>query len=477
MTTKAVSFMETAFLLGADMEQVLNSVNAVVWGIPALMLVLGVGLYLSFCTKFVQIRMLPAAIKKFLSSFKENNSKKEGISAYRALCTALAATVGTGNIAGVAGAIALGGPGVVFWMWLCGALGMVTKFAEVTLAVHYRVTNEDGKTTGGPMYMIKNGLPHKFHFLGYAYCFLGVVAAFGVGNATQINAVVNSAKDAAEAFQFDFGITASGILAVSIAVLVLICFWNDNGRVGTWTERLIPFASLLYILLSIGVLVIRFDRIGSAFREILIGALCPKAVTCGMIGSLFLSLRVGASRGVFTNEAGMGTASIAHASAETASPVEQGLMGIMEVFLDTMVLCTLTALVILCSDVQIPYGSDPGIILAMDAFSSVYGAWSRGVLSMLICLFAFATILGWGLYGIRCVQFLFGNRSWCLYSICQAGGILLGSVLNTSIVWSFSEIVNGLMAIPNLIVLLLLTPELKRIISDYTSKKKAYNYK
>lgn len=459
------------------MEQILNTINSIVWGIPTLALILTVGIYLSFKTNFAQLRMFPKAIRKFFGSLKESNSQTGGTSAYRALCTALAATVGTGNIAGVAGAIALGGPGVVFWMWVSAILGMVTKFAEVTLAVRYRIKTTDGKIIGGPMYMIENGLPGKFRFLGSVYCFLGIIAAFGVGNATQINAVTSSVQVVARTFQLEMGVIGSFLLALVMAGFAMVCFWKDNGRIGLWAERLIPFAALLYILLSVGVLILRANRIPGAFRQIFTGAFSPKSVTFGVITSMFLSLRIGASRGVFTNEAGMGTASIAHAAAEATSPVEQGLMGIVEVFLDTIILCTLTALVILCSGAEVPYGSDPGIVLAMDAFSEIYGDWSRLLISILIGLFAFATILGWGLYGVRCVQYLFGNGAWRAFGIAQAVGILLGSVLNTSVVWTFSEIVNGLMVIPNLIALILLSPEFFSILSNYTDRMKAYSYK
>ena len=260
-----------------------------------------------------------------------------------------------------------------------------------------------------------------------------------------------------------------------IPYLVLICFWKDNGRIGGWTARLIPFASLCYISLSLGVLVLRPYRVVGAIRDIFISAFQPKTITFGVIGSFFTSLRIGASRGVFTNEAGMGTASIAHASAQNKHPVEQGLMGIIEVYLDTIVLCTLTALVILCSDVKIPYGSDPGITLAMDAFSSVYGNWCRGLISMLICLFAFATIIGWGLYGLRCVQYLFGENLLRVYSIAHILVILTSSILNTSVIWTFSELLNGLMAIPNLIAVILLSPVFFSLLSDFCCKKKAYN--
>ena len=456
------------------MEKILNTINAVVWGLPTLLLILAVGIYLSIKTNFVQLRMFPASIKKLSGCLKESSNKTEGISAYRALCTALAATVGTGNIAGVAGAIALGGPGVVFWMWVCALMGMVTKLAEVTLAIHFRVKDKSGRHTGGPMFMIERGLPKRFTWLAYLYCFFGIIAAFGVGNATQINAVIYSLKDTATMFNFEINKLATFAIGLVIALLVAVAFWNDNGRIGAWAEALVPFASVTYILLSLCVLIARYQMIPSAFRSIIIGAFCPRAETCGVIASMFMSLRVGASRGVFTNEAGMGTASIAHAAANVSHPVEQGLMGIIEVFLDTVMICTLTALVILCSGVEIPYGTDPGVTLSIHAFSEVIGSWSKVIISVLICIFAFATILGWGLYGRKCAQYLFGETAWRVFSVAQVVGVVLSATLNTSIVWIFSEIVNGLMAIPNLIALIWLSPVFLSVIKTYPNIKKAY---
>lgn len=463
------------FYFGDVMEKVLQTINSFLWGIPVLILILAVGIYLSLRSGFAQLRMLPMAIKQFIRSFKHPEAC--GISGYRALCTALAATVGTGNIAGVAGAIAIGGPGVVFWMWACALLGMVTKLAEVTLAIHFRRKDPSGKFVGGPMYIIERGLPKKLKWLGYLYCFFGIVAAFGVGNATQINAVIFSMKDTANMFHLEISTRGSCIIGLLIAILVAMAFWKDDGRIGAWAEMLVPFASILYMLLALGVLVARYAMLPQAISSIITGAFSPKAATCGAIGSIFLSLRVGASRGVFTNEAGMGTASIAHAAADVFHPVDQGLMGIVEVFLDTIVICTLTALAILCSGVEIPYGTDPGITLTMNAFSAVYGDWSKLVIMMLVSIFAFATILGWGLYGIRCAQYIFGEKAWRIFTFGQTAGIVLGSLLNTSIVWVFSEIVNGLMAIPNLIALVWLSPVFISIIGNYPKKQKACRLK
>lgn len=452
------------------MTKVLELVNGIVWGIPALILILGVGLYLSLRTGFAQLTLFPKAFRAFISQFRTTGRKGEGISPYRALCTALAATVGTGNLAGVAGAIAIGGPGSIFWMWICAFLGMVTKFAEATLAVRFRVRNAEGELVGGPMYMISRGLGEKWNWLAALYCFLGVVAAFGVGNATQINAVIggiNSAVTVLGGCETKLGNVLIGIL---LAVLIGGMLLGGASRIGKTAEMLVPFASVAYLLLGFGVLLIRSSAIPGAIASIIQGAFSPQAVTGGVLGSAFRALRVGASRGVFTNEAGMGTASIAHASADVKHPAQQGLMGIMEVFLDTIVICTMTALVILCSGVSIPYGTDVGVSLTLDAFSSVYGEWVCIPIAAALCCFAFATVLGWGLYGARCAQYLFGEKVWRSFVFLQVATVILSTMLGTGTVWMLSETVNGLMAIPNLVTLAMLSPELARLTKEYKIK-------
>lgn len=444
----------------------IEKLNKLVWGLPALVLILGVGISISMATGFAQFRFFPKALRVFIRPFLKKESR-EGRSQYQALCTALAATVGTGNLAGVAGAIALGGPGAIFWMWVCGILGMATKFAEASLAVRYRRVNEAGDTVGGPMYMIRSSMGPRWHWLAGIYCFFGVVASFGVGNATQINTVIGGINSTLVAFGAQGSWGSNLLIGVLIALLLLVMLTGGGRRIGGVAEKLVPFASLIYILLCVGVLMMRASRIPDAFRQILTGAFTPSAVTGGVIGSLFIALRVGAARGVFTNEAGMGTASIAHAGADVAHPVDQGLMGIMEVFIDTLVICTMTALVILCSGIRIPYGIDAGIQLTTQAFVSVYGDWVSLLITGSLCLFALATVLGWGLYGIRCAQYLFGERAWKPFVYLQSGMVIVGAMLNTGTLWLLAETVNGLMAIPNLIVLAHLVPELKLLVRGY----------
>lgn len=463
------------------MTAILEQINRFVWGVPSLLLILGAGLYLSIRTGFAQIIFFPKAIKSFLSKFRRPDKDSGGVSAYQALCTALAATVGTGNLAGVAGAIAIGGPGAVFWMWICAFLGMVTKYAEATLAVRYRVKNSNGEYVGGPMYMIRQGLGNKWSWLAGIYCFFGVVAAFGVGNATQVNAVIGGINSALEAFGGSASPRRDVLIALMIAVMIAAVLLGGAKRIGGIAECLVPFASLAYLLLCFAVLVVRLPAIPQAFSAIIQGAFSPRAVTGGIIGSGIQTLRVGASRGVFTNEAGMGTASIAHAAAEVEHPAEQGLMGIVEVFLDTIVICTMTALVILCSGVKIPFGTDEGVALTTQAFSAVFGGWVSIPIALALCCFAFATILGWGLYGARCAQYLFGDKAWRPFVYLQIVTIIISAMLKTETVWMLSETVNGLMAIPNLLALTMLSPELIRLTKEYKKKgtlqkQRAHNF-
>ena len=334
------------------MTKILSGLNALVWGAPALILILGVGLWYSLRLRFVQLRLLPRAIRLFCRKLR--SSDDAGTSSFRALCTALAATVGTGNLVGVAGAICLGGPGAIFWMWVCGIFGMVTKYAETVLAVRYRVKSGDGYV-GGPMYVMTRGLGEKFRPMAAAYCLFGVVAAFGVGNATQINAVATGVHTVLDMAGIPSSRGGDLLLGALLAGLIAALMLGGAGRIGAAAEYLVPAVSVVYVGLCLGVLISRAQAVPGALAAIFQGAFRPRAVTGGMLGSAFRALQVGCSRGVFTNEAGMGTASIAHAAAQVRHPAEQGLMGIMEVFLDTIVICTMTALAILCSGVPIPY--------------------------------------------------------------------------------------------------------------------------
>ena len=420
------------------MTNFLNGLHHTLWGAPTLILILGTGLFLSVRTRFVQLRLLPRSLRQMARSLRRKPGEN-GISPFQALCTALAATVGTGNLVGVAGAICLGGPGAIFWMWICGFIGMATKYAEVTLALRCRV-REHGEYLGGPMYMITRGMGFRWRYLAAAYAVFGIAASFGVGNATQVNAVV------------------SGVNAVLL---------GGAKQVGRTAEKLIPFVSAGYIALCLGVLILRRRYLPQAVSLILDGAFNPRSVTGGLLGSAFQALRVGCSRGVFTNEAGMGTASMAHACAQVSHPAEQGLLGIVEVFLDTIVICTLTALVILTAGVAIPYGTDAGGSLTASAFSAVYGSWVNVFLAGALACFAIATVLGWGLYGCRCAQFLLGPKAWKGFALLQALTVIPASVGKAETVWLLAEILNALMSVPNLIALAALSPELVRLTKEY----------
>lgn len=448
------------------MKEAVDAINRFVWGFPALVLIVSVGLLLTLRTRWVQLRLFPTAMRTFFSCFRRSSGEK-GVSPYRALCTALAATVGTGNLAGVGGAIAIGGPGAIFWMWICALLGMITKFAEATLSVRYRIKDSDGNYIGGPMYIAQQGLGSKWYLVAAIYCFFGVVAAFGVGSATQINAVIGGINGAVRALGGQETTRINILIGVTLSVLCVLVLLGGAERIGSAAAFLVPFAAVFYITLCMGVLIARAQVVPQALVSIIKGAFCPRAVTGGMLGSAFQALRIGASRGVFTNEAGMGTAGMAHGSAQVDHPVQQGLMGIIEVFLDTIVICTMTGLVILCSGISIPYGKDLGIRITADAFSHVYGNWVHIPIAISLCCFAFATILGWGLYGMRCAQFLFGDNVWKYFVLIQAVSVVLGAVINTGTVWSMSETANGLMAIPNLLILIKLSPELIRLVREY----------
>lgn len=452
------------------MESIIEIINGFIWGAPALVLILGVGLYLTWQLRFAQISLFPEALRCFCRQFLSRDST-DGNSSFRALCAALGATVGTGNLIGVAGAICLGGPGAVFWMWISGILGMVTKYAEALLAVRYRRKTEDG-FAGGPMYIITLGLPGKFRSLAWCYACFGVIASFGVGNLTQIHAASNSIKEAISAFGYDPGRIFDLFLAAVFALMIGIFLFGGARRIYSAAELLVPLAAAIYILLCFGILLHNWQRLPDAFSRILRGAVSPAAVTGGMIGSAFQALRTGCSRGVFTNEAGMGTASIAHAAADCDHPVQQGMMGIMEVFLDTIVICTLTALVILVSGFPVPYGTDGAENLTTHAFSAFYGRYATILLAGVMTLLAVTAVIGWGLYGARCAEFLWGKKAWKYFAGAQIFAIVAGSFLKTSTVWLLAETVNGLMAIPNLITLAVLTPEVVRLTKDYKNRRK-----
>ena len=452
-------------------ETINTAVNNFIWGVPAMVCIFGVGLYLSIRTNFLQIRQFPYAIKTTLGRiFRKRDASDGAITPFQAVCTALAATVGTGNIAGVAGAIAIGGPGAIFWMWVSALFGMCTKFAEVTLAVHYREINANGELVGGPMYYIKNGLGKKWNWLAYLFAAFGVLTVFGTGNATQVNTIttaINSALLNYNVISENAVSTSNLIIGIVIAILIAMILLGGIKRIGQVTEKLVPFMALLYILLGLGVILLNIQNVPSVFASIFRGAFQPSAVTGGIIGSMFLSLKKGVSRGIFSNEAGLGTGSIAHACADTKKPVKQGMFGIFEVFTDTIVICTLTALVILCSGVPIAYGEAAGAELTISGFTSTYGSWISIFTAVAMCCFAFSTAIGWGLYGARCIEFLFSEKVIKPFMVVYSLVAILGATANLGLMWNIAETFNGLMAIPNLIALFLLSGTVVKLTKEY----------
>ncbi len=452
-------------------QKIVEGLNRIVWGVPALILILAVGLWLSLGTGFVQVRRFAYAMSAiFRKLFSKQEGGSRGVSPFQAVCTALAATVGIGNIVGVAGAISLGGPGAVFWMLLSAVLGMATKYAEVVLAVRYRRGERSGYA-GGPMYYIRDGLGSRWKPLATAFCLFGVLAAAGVGNSAQVSALIDAMNSALGAYEIPASRGRDLAVGAVIGILVVVTLLGGAKRIGTVTELLVPIMSLGYLVLACGVLIVFRQRIPAALSAILTGAFTPRAVTGGLVGSCFTAMRMGVARGVFSNEAGMGTASIAHAGAETNHPAEQGMYGIFEVFVDTVLICTVTALVILVSGVPVPYGREAGAELTVSAFSAAYGKWVTVFTALAMASFAGATVLGWGLYGLRCAVFLWGPRAEKPFILAHGLISALGAVLGAGLVWQLSELFNGLMAIPNLIALALLSPEVFRLTRAYFTKE------
>ena len=456
-------------------ETINTAVNNFIWGVPAMVCIIGVGLYLSIRTGFLQIRKFPYAIRTTIGRmFRKKDASDGAITPFQAVCTALAATVGTGNIAGVAGALAIGGPGAVFWMWVSALLGMCTKFSEVTLAVQFRETNADGELVGGPMYYIKNGLPKCWHWLAYLFAAFGVLTVFGTGNATQVNTIttaINSALTNYDLLKPDQISTSNLIIGIVITIMIAMILLGGIKRIGQVTEKLVPFMALLYIVLALGVILLNLHVVPSVFASIIEGAFHPSAVTGGVVGSLFLSMKKGVSRGIFSNEAGLGTGSIAHACADTRKPVKQGMFGIFEVFTDTILICTLTALVILCSHVSIPYGQAAGAELTIQGFTATYGNWVSIFTAVAMCCFAFSTILGWGLYGARCIEFLFSSKVTKPFMVVYSLVAILGATADLGLMWNIAETFNGLMAIPNLIALFLLSGTVVKLTKAYFAQE------
>ncbi|KAF5054627.1 alanine/glycine:cation symporter family protein [Sedimentibacter saalensis] len=438
-----------------------NTINGIVWGPPILVLIVGAGLFLSAKTGFFSIFKLGYILKNTLLKMFSKENKGEGeVTAFQAVATALAATVGTGNIAGVATAIAAGGPGAVFWMWLAAILGMTTKFAEVVLAVNFREKTEDGRFVGGPMYYITNGLGWKW--LAVLFALFGAFAAFGIGNMVQSNSV-------AAALQSSFNLNpwVTGIVLAVVTALVII---GGIKRIGAFTEKLVPFMAAIYILGGLAIIVINAAKIPAAFALIFSSAFTGKAAVGGFAGAtISQAIRFGIARGVFTNEAGLGSAPIAHAAATTDHPVRQGLWGVFEVFADTLVICSITALAIVTSGVW--ESGATGAALTTSAFEQAIPGGGY-IVSIGIVLFAFSTIVGWEYYGERCAEYLFGPKANMIYRIIWIPFVLVGAIGGLEFVWSLADTLNGLMAIPNLIGVLALSGTVFKLTKEFFAKEK-----
>ncbi|EPC04337.1 sodium:alanine symporter [Litchfieldella anticariensis FP35 = DSM 16096] len=446
------------------LNSVFSAINSVVWGPLMLILLLGVGLYLQLGLKLMPIRKLGMGFKlMFQGRVSAKDDEKEGeISPFNALMTALSATIGTGNIAGVATAIALGGPGAVFWMWITALVGMATKFAEAVLAVRYREVDDLGNHVGGPMFYIRNGLGKKWAWLGGAFAFFGAVAAFGIGNTVQSNSV-------ADALDASFGMPhwLTGVVIMVLAGAVIL---GGIKRIAKVAGKLVPIMGIAYVIAGLAVLIVNASQIGSAFSMIFYYAFNPHAAVGGFAGAAVMAaIRFGVARGIFSNEAGLGSAPIAHAAAQTKNPVRQGLIAMLGTFIDTIIVCSITALVILTSTVW-ETGEEGASLTAMSFEAALPGVGNH-IVSIALAVFAFTTILGWSFYGEKCFEYLFGVRSITLYRVLFVLAIPVGALAQLGLIWLMADTFNAMMAIPNLIALALLSPMVFKLTKDFFDGK------
>ena len=444
--------------------------NGIVMGWPGMILLVGTGVYYTFRCGGIQFKWFGYIMKNTIGKIFEKKEAGEGaVTPFQAVCTALAATVGTGNIAGITGAIALGGPGAVFWMWISALFGMCTKFAEVTLAIHFRERNDKGDWVGGPMYYISKGLGKNWKWLGSLFALFGMLAAFGIGNMTQINSIVTSISGTINSFTPINVNTANLIIGIIVAIFCAIVLIGGLKRIGQVTEKLVPFMAVIYILSALIIFFAHIGNIGNVLRSIFVGAFTPSAVVGGAAGiTISAAVKRGVGRGVFSNEAGLGSAPIAHAAADTDSAVRQGCFGVFEVFADTIVICTLTAFAVLMSGTPINFGQAAGADLTIAAFGTTFGRVGGIIISVGLTLFATSTILSWCLYGTRCAEFLFKTTKIIKpYQVIFCLVIILGAVTELSLVWDIADTLNGLMAIPNLVGLLGLSPIVIKLTREY----------
>ena len=472
-----------------NISDIVSWLNGIAWGPWMLLLLVGTGVYLSARVGFIQFAKFGYAMKNTIGKiFQKQTAGKGEVTPFQAVSTALAATVGTGNIAGVTGAIAVGGPGAVFWMWVSALFGMVTKYAEVVLAVRYRERNAKGDLVGGPMYYIKNGLGEKWNWLAVAFSILGALAAFGIGNMTQVNTIAGAINTAIDAFGGNSGATtvqllgqvvpvSSIVVGMLVAVVVAMVLFGGIKRIGSVAERMVPLMAAIYIVCSLCVIFSNLGSLGKIFVMIFKGAFNAEAALGGAFGiTIMTTIQKGVGRGVFSNEAGLGSAPMAHAASSETDPVKQGLYGIFEVFADTIVICTLTALTLLCgveSGVDIAWGQSAGSELISAAFATVFGDKIGAlIIATGIGLFALSTILSWSLYGTRCCEFLLGHKAVVVYQVVFILLIIVGATLELELVWNIADTLNGFMAIPNLVALLGLSGVVIKLTKNYFDKEK-----
>jgi AGCS family alanine or glycine:cation symporter len=436
-------------------EQVIDSVNSVVWGPVMLILLLGTGVFLTIGLRGMTITRIPYAFGQLLKGRK--GSGEGEISPFNALMTALSSTVGTGNIAGVATAIGIGGPGALFWMWCTALVGMATKYAEAVLAVNYRETDAAGKKVGGPMYYIKNGLSKRWRPLAFLFALFGSLAGFGLANTVQSNTVSQVLLN-----NFDVPTIVSGLVMAIMVALVLL---GGIVRIAKVAGKLVPLMTIIYLVATFIILMMHLSEIPAALVLIVDSAFNGTAATGGFAGAtVMLALRMGVSRGIFSNESGLGSAPIAHAAAETNSPVRQGTIAMLGTFIDTLIICTMTGLVLIVSGV---WNSDlQGAAMTLMVFDSTL-PFGGNILSLCIALFAFTTMLGWSYYGERCAQFLLGPMVVMPFRILWVIGVFIGTQMSLGLVWKMSDALNGMMAIPNLLALLLLSPVVFKLTKQY----------
>ena len=456
-----------------------GSLNSFAWLYTFLPCAIAGGMYLTVRNRGIQFSRFGYAMRNTIGKmFRKEEAGEGSVTPFQAVTTALSATVGTGNIVGTSQAIAMGGYGAVFWLWLAALFGMCTKYSEVVLAVKFRERNAEGDWVGGPMYSIKNGLGEKWKPLAGAYALLMALAALGTGNGAQSNSIVGAVNNAVGIFIPEISEipAVNGIInflvGCIIAILVAVILFGGVKRIGSVTEKLIPFMSVLYIVFSLIVIFSHIGNVGSAFGMIFRSAFSTRAIGGAAAGILTKNIMIwGMRRSAFSNEAGLGTAAIAHAAADCKSPVDQGLYGIFEVFIDTIVICSMTALTIICSGIDISFGVKPGSELITAAFATVFGAKFASVfVAVALCLFAFSTIVGWSLYGSRGVEFLFkSSRAVKVYQFIFIITVIVAACMDLSTVWDITDTLNGLMAIPNFIGLFALSGVVAKETREYFS--------